>query len=264
MKTQTKNIKYMTTEEKAKAYDEALEKAKKQVSDYQKELDKHTDKSELLPQLMQAGITALVETFPQLAESEDEKIRKELLSFIESVQHNYLCATDRREKWIAYLEKQKDHFRDDTKMVELQDYYGLNDLERAIHRGFLSAGVENVPVTIIKETAQECLAQMNPAEWSEDDEQWLEAIIREYEERLSADKGHAAVIQFKIDFLKSLRSRPKSSGNWKPNEEQMEALKCAIEDIAKFSKRGGRQVEFENEPYYMALHSLYEQLEKLM
>ena len=32
----------------------------------------------------------------------------------------------------------------------------LNDLERAIHRGFLSAGAENVPITIIKETAQEC------------------------------------------------------------------------------------------------------------
>lgn len=34
---------------------------------------------------------------------------------------------------------------------------GLSDFERAIHRGLLSAGVENVPVTIIKETAQECL-----------------------------------------------------------------------------------------------------------
>lgn len=52
----------------------------------------------------------------------------------------------------------------EQKPVEEQDYSGLNDLERAIHRGFLSAGVENVPVTIIKETAKECLAQMKPAE----------------------------------------------------------------------------------------------------
>ena len=98
----------MTTEQKAKAYDEALERARKQVSDYQKEFDNHIDKSKLLPQIMQAGITALTETFPQLAESDDERVRKELLSFIESVQHSYLCGTDRREKWIAYLEKQKD------------------------------------------------------------------------------------------------------------------------------------------------------------
>ena len=40
---------------------------------------------------------------------------------------------------------------------EQQDYSGLSDLERAIHRGFLCAGVENVPVAIIKETAKEVL-----------------------------------------------------------------------------------------------------------
>ena len=50
--------------------------------------------------------------------------------------------------------------------AEKQDYSGLSDLERAIHRGFLCAGVENVPVTIIKEAAQECLAQMKPAKWN--------------------------------------------------------------------------------------------------
>ena len=55
-----------------------------------------------------------------------------------------------------------------TKSAEKQDYTDLNDLERAIHRGFLSAGVENVSVGIIKETAKECLAQMKPAEWSKD------------------------------------------------------------------------------------------------
>ncbi|MBO4550859.1 MAG: hypothetical protein J5733_09025, partial [Bacteroidaceae bacterium] len=46
------------------------------------------------------------------------------------------------------------------KFTEKQDYSSLNDLERAIHRGFLCAGVENVPVTIIKETAQECLTHL--------------------------------------------------------------------------------------------------------
>lgn len=43
------------------------------------------------------------------------------------------------------------------KIDNVQDYSGLSDLERAIHRGFLCAGVENVPVAIIKETAKECL-----------------------------------------------------------------------------------------------------------
>lgn len=52
--------------------------------------------------------TASRELVPELKESKDERIRKELLSFIESVQHSYLCATDRREKWLAYLERQKE------------------------------------------------------------------------------------------------------------------------------------------------------------
>ena len=202
-------------------------------------------------------------------------------------------------------------------MVEKQDYSSLNDLERAIHRGFLSAGVENAPVTLIKETAKECLEQMKPSEinirallsadrlasaemtgrlkerseilenpeeyglhkpsewsdedeeivrfyemdynnkvgdwpnkdvvemrlkfkdwllnrlkfirpqpkqeWSEEDEQWLESIIREYEGRIYTDKAQAAITQIKIDFLKSLRPQP----HWKPSERMLKALKWA-------------------------------------
>lgn len=48
-------------------------------------------------------------------------------------------------------------FFEEEKTDNVQDYSGLSDLERAIHRGFLCAGVENVPVAIIKETAKECL-----------------------------------------------------------------------------------------------------------
>ena len=69
----------------------------------------------------------------------------------------------------------------DSAAPKKQDYSGLSDFERAIHRGFLCAGVENVPVNIIKETAQECLAQLKPAEWSEDyDEENLQARFAFY------------------------------------------------------------------------------------
>lgn len=40
---------------------------------------------------------------------------------------------------------------------ERKAYTYDNELERAIHRGFLCAGVDNVPINIIKETAQDCL-----------------------------------------------------------------------------------------------------------
>ena len=103
--------------------------------------------------------------------SEDERIRKGLIDMFK--RHPFCEINGLKTKDIvSWLEKQKEQ-----KPVEKQDYSGLTDFERAIHRGFLCAGVENVPVTIIKETAQECLAQMKPVEWSEEDEEMLEYII---------------------------------------------------------------------------------------
>lgn len=122
--------------------------------------------------------------------SEDEQTRKRLIDFIsnikaisESGRNSLAIRKDDAEMcdaFLSYIEKQKDHFRDDTKMVEKQDYSGLNDLEQAIHRGFLSAGIENVPAAIIKETANECkrIANENAnAEWSEEDRNRLEEAI---------------------------------------------------------------------------------------
>lgn len=114
-------------------------------------------------------------------------------------------------------------------------------------------------------------ANNKPAEWSEEDEEMYSRIVRRYtdyegiimrtKEESVANKMLGAMAQEETwlnNRFKSLRP------SWKPSEEQMEALKCAVEDVAKFSKRGGRQVELENEPYYRALHSLYCNLEKLM
>ncbi len=100
------------------------------------------------------------------------------------------------------------------KLAEKQDYSGLNNLERAIHRGFIVAGVENVPVTIIKETAKECLAQMEPAEWSEEDETRLTNILimlKEYViHHYSKDDVNKSVDWLENRF-KSLRPQPQGT-----------------------------------------------------
>ena len=155
-----------------------------------------------------AGRDFLAEIFPELRESEDERIRRHLIDIVET----YWGTTNDPGKAadLAWLEKQKElptndemlrtlrteyekgvadtiakYEQKEQKFTEKQDYSDLTDLERAIHRGFLVVGVENVPVTIIKETAQDCLAQMKqqkgangnekeipnklkPAGWSED------------------------------------------------------------------------------------------------
>ncbi|MBP5723802.1 MAG: hypothetical protein J6X18_09570 [Bacteroidales bacterium] len=55
-----------------------------------------------------ADIKILYKYFPELKESEDEKIRKEIIEYLKlkyedpnAIEHNY-------DKWIAWLEKQKE------------------------------------------------------------------------------------------------------------------------------------------------------------
>ena len=99
----------MTQEQKAQAYDEVLERAKKQRADYQKELDK-TDRNSQLAGLLRAGISAIDMAFPELAESEDERIRKNLVEY-----HKQQFEKNRDQEIglfhkdaIAYLEKMKE------------------------------------------------------------------------------------------------------------------------------------------------------------
>jgi len=220
-----------------KKYKEAEERAKKALLKFRS----------LSEGQKQAVESALKEVFPDLEESNDERIRKEIIGFIQSqIEDGNSAGWDR---WIAYLERQKEQ-----KPSEKQDYSGLTDFERAIHRGFLCAGVENVPVTIIKETAQDCLAHIKPAEWSEEDERKLEKLsflltLSEVGEIITPTERTELGI-----FLRSRRPQP----HWKPSEEQMYSLKNEVERNREIHNHsiGGN-------PNFLALKSLQDDLLKL-
>jgi hypothetical protein len=235
------------------------------------------------------------EIFPELAESEDERIRKRIKLCLEECVHGDIIRDYEAESAITWLEKQieqkpgdierewynkgylegrknahiparelglpkKYDVFNEQKPAEKQDYSGLSDLERAIHRGFLVAGVENVPVTIIKETAQECQRRIKPAEWSEGDEAFIDLLIgilnTEHPnglftmspEQSAALKCELMPVNRIIDWLKSLRPQP----HWKPSEEQMAGLCRGILNTSEGSD--ARE----------ALESLYADLKKLM
>ena len=228
----------------------------------------------------------ILSDFPELRESEDERIRKWLVDYFGSIKETvWIHREFTCDQILSWLEKQKEQkpgtltdgvkeytIREDytsayyeergyargyndgvrdsklvsskppQKPVEPQDYSGLTDLERAIHRGFLCAGVENVPVTIIKETAKECLTQMKPAEWSEEDEknrEWILECLADGERKVLE---FAEQYQAAFDWLKSLRPQP----SWKPSEEQMAWLKLAVEEA--------------NEPLKSQLAELYKDI----
>ena len=106
----------MTQEEKAKAYDEAIGRAKSKIKN---------DKDHVLYE------DDIIELFPELAESEDEVIRKELIVEVKE-QIDWISAPDRRRekdkkalkklnKWLAWLEKQGK--QKEINLVEILKHY---------------------------------------------------------------------------------------------------------------------------------------------
>jgi len=72
--------------------------------------------------------------------------------------------------------------------------------------------------------------KQNPAEWSEEDEvmiKVLDSIIGYIKEVIDKDVLERFGTNYEelFSWLKSLRGRLKSSNNWKPNEEQLNALR---------------------------------------
>ena len=97
----------MTQEEKAKAYDEAFKEAEKI----------HKFSSDV------AEIKRMEQIFPELKESEDEKIRKELIKFVK-------VNIPDEERYIAWLEKQggQKTFEAEDKGEISDGYHTFNEL----------------------------------------------------------------------------------------------------------------------------------------
>ncbi len=71
------------------------------------------------------------------------------------------------------------------------------------------------------------LVKQKPTEWSEEDEELCEYLIKSIEE---SDPLPTSISSDCKRWLKTLKGRvlPQSKQDWKPSEEQMIALKCAI------------------------------------
>ena len=152
----------MTTEEKAKAYDEALERAKELIA-------KWTGKNKDFYTKDYAYI------FPELRESEDERIWEAIVREFERASNSYLIETYdlSKDKFLAYLEKQKEP--------------------------------ENTSAsTMIPSCWETEQKEQKPAEWSEEDEQQTDKVLNDYA------LGHISSAAVKMWF-KSLRPSWKPS-----------------------------------------------------
>lgn len=220
------------------------------------------------------------EVFPELKESEDERIRKALIKQFSAISMETWAGIPKTDI-ISYLERQKEQKPLSTKETELNSIAFLEQLGYTC----VPPGAEQKPAVeqqggtfnsydmdktfadgqyyVMKHLEKFGLCK--PAEWSEEDEDKVDDICKLIE--------HATIIPRSGDddtgipptrlndkykgelkaFVKSLRNLPTKSDTWKPNEEQMEALRAAMEHNVCYCGCN-----------HQALKSLYNDLQKLL
>ena len=223
----------------------------------------------------QPGSRCWLASSPELSESEDERIRKELIT---AVDEGRVFDIDKEvaDRWIAWLEKQKEQKPDKVSVSEeLYEHVRnacacLDDMpEDHKHSGYYKQAHYDLEGALkMMEKEQKVLngsivqAVQKPAEWSEEDEEMRKLLIAILEvnhpdgffkaNELGDSNMRGVHTEEIVSWLKSRRPPEycescrlkKSVQGWKPSEEQM----CELNWTSKLS---------------LVLESLYEQLKNL-
>lgn len=209
---------------------------------------------------------ALIQDFPELNESEDERIRKFLIKLVNDGSTRFPDGLTRNGV-LAYLEKQKEqkpfnvceqcpYYKDCPDYNEKRQEWNEDDIKKIRSEEYTKG-------------FNDCLLGKQKG-WNEEDEKMLSKIIKHFD-WYDSDRFNAEDCKEAQDFLKSLRSQAKkewdthdkaivncivccldgqfvpeavrkqalewfnkhrrdflNSPSWKPSEEQMEALAYAI------------------------------------
>ena len=135
--------------------------------------------------------------FPELRESEEDRIRMELIEYLRGDFDN--ITTDDTDRWITWIEKQK------------EQKHAPDDLQKSFEAGQTS---------IVDNPEQYGLCKK--AEWREEDEKKRKGLIKGVEDRMGFGWAKDPFSREEyIAWLKSLRP------SWKPSDEQMSSLKQA-------------------------------------
>ena len=227
-------------------YEEALQKAKKDEVIYDAirkvcntdEPERFAGMNETVFNVAKAAVESL---FPELAESEDERIRKEIREFI-LYKVGHLIDEDTEHRWLAYLEKQKDLDKMIVVSPEVWDKAISDAFENGEKEGEKQKEqkpAEDNPFTPLegidaikakyyddgfKNGFDEGVDSVAPVEWSEEDEKMLDSIVKVVAGVGSQKNGER---EKQMDWLKSLRPQPKVE--W--SEEDRLKLRLCIEAL---------------------------------
>ena len=220
-------------EEKVKRYDEALEKLRRLHDNYDTVSTLINVKEEL------------ENIFPELKESEDERIRNRLINYLKVDLEEHPAREKRINEMLTWLEKQGE------KKPVVDD----KDAEKASeeYRNFrMSCGIKDpVMLNEIEEAFYEgAIRKQKLAEWSEEDEYCRHQLIAFCENCIAQD----ACSKRCSNWLKSLRPQ----NTWKPSDEQMKVLN----EILYFS--ANHESPHWNDYIFGTLNNLIRQLKTLI
>lgn len=201
----------MDEKEKAIAYDKALEKAKD--FNFQGYMDEE----------------CLYDMFPELRESEDEKVRKEIIDYCHerlNTTYGALPNIETVKKWLAWLEKQgkKEVANSENACKGEQEPKSYKDAEEASaeYRKFREeCGIKD-PVMLdeIEEAYYNGATSRKPVDWSDEDEENLQHCCM----AISVDSLHTYEDKQDMEsWLQSLKNRC----IWKPTKEHVKAVRLA-------------------------------------
>ena len=229
-------MKGLSIEEKAKRYDEALHKAKRIINVC---VDDNTE--------CRSMIACIQEIFPKLKESEDERIRKEMITFFENYHDPILSSNRRKDTWIAWLEKQGKHanFRNKIqigdKVTRNQDgmLVNLSQLKRIAKPNETKQGEQKPYASETmneKEDFDSGFTRMMEKEqklWSEEDEKILNNIIKDLVH--PCNEYIPDRIEYEIVWLKNRLKSLKPQSQWKPSDAQIASITCAVRKMKESS-----------------------------
>jgi hypothetical protein len=216
-------MKELSIEQKAQRYDESIERAKRVLLDCTSEERKVVE-----------YIT------PELKESEDEKIRKELIAIYSvGAKANAKTGDIPDKDIVAWLEKQgeqKETLCDKCKKaqpshscqditalgrcaLEKQGEQELTEFEKAVKQ-VMEEAIECGDTHNLKADAEMLLSLVQKPAWSEEDEERLQSCLN-----ILQAKGIVGVTEtVNSKWLKELKDRVQPQSTWKPSDEQIKVL----------------------------------------
>jgi len=160
------------------------------------------------------------EVFPEIHESEDERIRKDLICEVQSWDG---IPQSKREKYVAWLERQKEKKvekwsgDDETRLKVIKE-----ELERFIMFNQYGTSLSVDDVEWLKFLPERFNLQPKQ-EWSEDEEKDIQEAsdyLRDYANSYVQGGNSKLYVQSLADKIESLRPQP----HWKPSADQIDAL----------------------------------------